>query len=92
VILGRIVQGCGASGIISLASIIITGNIISLFHFFLFRFKKVIPEANLTSSKDIAVPSNVAVLRSYVNIASTVGLSFGGPLGGFLGGTIGWRW
>jgi predicted MFS family arabinose efflux permease len=52
----------------------------------------VIPEANLTSSKDIAVPSNVAVLRSYVNIASTVGLSFGGPLGGFLGGTIGWRW
>ncbi|KAH8780515.1 major facilitator superfamily domain-containing protein [Hyaloscypha finlandica] len=65
VILGRIVQGCGASGIISLASIIIT---------------------------DIAVPSNVAVLRSYVNIASTVGLSLGGPLGGFLGGTIGWRW
>lgn len=51
-----------------------------------------IPEANLTSSKDIAVPSNVAVLRSYVNIASTVGLSLGGPLGGFLGGTIGWRW
>jgi hypothetical protein len=33
VILGRIVQGCGASGIISLASIIITGKIISLFHF-----------------------------------------------------------
>ncbi|PMD58769.1 uncharacterized protein K444DRAFT_630453 [Hyaloscypha bicolor E] len=53
---------------------------------------KVIPEANLTSCKDIAVPSNVAVLRSYVNIASTVGLSLGGPLGGFLGGTIGWRW
>ncbi|KAG0644988.1 Vacuolar basic amino acid transporter 1 [Hyphodiscus hymeniophilus] len=40
----------------------------------------------------IAAPSNVAVLRSYVNIASTVGLSMGGPLGGFLGGTIGWRW
>ncbi|KAG9232096.1 major facilitator superfamily domain-containing protein [Amylocarpus encephaloides] len=65
VILGRITTGCGASGIISLASIIIA---------------------------DIAAPSNVAVLRSYVNIASTVGLSLGGPLGGFLGGTVGWRW
>ncbi|TAQ83729.1 hypothetical protein B7494_g7949 [Chlorociboria aeruginascens] len=65
VILGRIITGCGASGIISLASIIIT---------------------------DIAEQSNVAVLRSYVNVASTVGLSLGGPLGGFLGGTIGWRW
>ncbi|KAL2067238.1 hypothetical protein VTL71DRAFT_1662 [Oculimacula yallundae] len=65
VILGRIIQGCGASGIISLASVIIT---------------------------DIAAPSDVAVLRSYVNIASTVGLSGGGPLGGFLAGKIGWRW
>ncbi|XMA11303.1 hypothetical protein WAI453_004094 [Rhynchosporium graminicola] len=65
VILGRITQGCGASGIISLASVIIT---------------------------DIAAPSEVAVLRSYVNIASTVGLSSGGPLGGFLAGQIGWRW
>lgn len=27
-----------------------------------------------------------------MNIASTVGLSLGGPLGGFLAGTIGWRW
>jgi predicted MFS family arabinose efflux permease len=46
----------------------------------------------LTIRIDIAAPSNVAVLRSYVNVASTLGLSLGGPLGGFLGGTIGWRW
>ncbi|KAH8646947.1 major facilitator superfamily domain-containing protein [Tricladium varicosporioides] len=64
-IVGRIITGCGASGIISLASIIIT---------------------------DIAAPSEVAVLRSYVNVAVTIGLSVGGPLGGFLAESIGWRW
>ncbi|CAG8976828.1 hypothetical protein HYALB_00009092 [Hymenoscyphus albidus] len=37
----------------------------------------------------IAAPSDVAVLRSYVNVASTVGFSVGGPLGGFLSSTIG---
>ncbi|KFZ05028.1 hypothetical protein V501_08740 [Pseudogymnoascus sp. VKM F-4519 (FW-2642)] len=65
VILGRVVAGCGASGMVSLASIIIT---------------------------ELADSSDVAVLRSYVNIASTIGLSGGGPLGGFLAGAIGWRW
>lgn len=49
-------------------------------------------EADSADEKDIAAPSNVAVLRSYVNIASTAGLSLGGPLGGFLGSAIGWRW
>jgi predicted MFS family arabinose efflux permease len=49
-------------------------------------------ESNWALCTDIAAPSDVAVLRSYVNIASTTGLSLGGPLGGLLGGTIGWRW
>ncbi|KFY69360.1 hypothetical protein V496_00295 [Pseudogymnoascus sp. VKM F-4515 (FW-2607)] len=65
VILGRIIAGCGASGMVSLASIVIT---------------------------ELADSSDVAVLRSYVNIASTIGLSGGGPLGGFLAGAVGWRW
>lgn len=65
VILGRVIAGCGASGMVSLASIVIT---------------------------EIASPQDVAVLRSYVNIASTIGLSGGGPLGGFLAGIFGWRW
>ena len=34
----------------------------------------------------------VATWRSYVNIASTVGRSAGGPIGGFLADRIGWRW
>ncbi|KAL8807167.1 MAG: hypothetical protein Q9182_000849 [Xanthomendoza sp. 2 TL-2023] len=35
---------------------------------------------------------DVATWRSYVNIASTVGRSAGGPIGGFLADKIGWRW
>ncbi|KAL8819712.1 MAG: hypothetical protein Q9191_007671 [Dirinaria sp. TL-2023a] len=35
---------------------------------------------------------DVATWRSYVNIASTVGRSAGGPIGGYLADTIGWRW
>jgi predicted MFS family arabinose efflux permease len=34
----------------------------------------------------------VASWRSYVNIAATTGRSLGGPLGGYLTDTIGWRW
>lgn len=35
---------------------------------------------------------SVATWRGYVNIASTVGRSAGGPMGGYLADTIGWRW
>ncbi|CAD6583109.1 MAG: hypothetical protein ASARMPRED_001227 [Alectoria sarmentosa] len=35
---------------------------------------------------------DVATWRGYVNVASTVGRSAGGPIGGFLADTIGWRW
>jgi len=34
----------------------------------------------------------VAALRSYANIAATTGRSLGGPIGGALADTIGWRW
>ncbi len=36
--------------------------------------------------------SQVAVLRSYVNIAAVIGRSVGGPIGGVLIDRIGWRW
>ena len=35
---------------------------------------------------------DVATWRGYVNIASTLGRSAGGPMGGYLADTIGWRW
>ncbi|KAJ5248600.1 hypothetical protein N7468_000051 [Penicillium chermesinum] len=41
---------------------------------------------------DIVPKREVAAWRAYVNIAMTLGRSVGGPLGGFLIDTIGWRW
>lgn len=35
---------------------------------------------------------DVATWRSYVNVAATLGRSLGGPLGGLLADTVGWRW
>ena len=41
---------------------------------------------------DMAPLSQVAVLRSYVNIAAIIGRGVGGPIGGVLFDHIGWRW
>jgi predicted MFS family arabinose efflux permease len=41
---------------------------------------------------DIVPRRDVATWRSYVNISMTLGRSLGGPVGGWLSDTIGWRW
>ncbi|KAJ5995873.1 hypothetical protein N7481_002850 [Penicillium waksmanii] len=41
---------------------------------------------------DIVPRREVATWRSYVNISMTLGRSLGGPVGGWLSDTIGWRW
>ncbi|KAF7942589.1 uncharacterized protein EAE97_006043 [Botrytis byssoidea] len=41
---------------------------------------------------DMVPIREIAKWRSYVNIAATTGRSLGGPIGGFLTDTIGWRW
>ncbi|KAJ5689841.1 hypothetical protein N7462_004233 [Penicillium macrosclerotiorum] len=41
---------------------------------------------------DIVPKREVATWRAYVNISMTLGRSVGGPLGGWLSDTIGWRW
>ncbi|KAI0012182.1 major facilitator superfamily domain-containing protein [Xylariaceae sp. FL0662B] len=41
---------------------------------------------------DISPLRDVASWQSYVNVVATVGRSLGGPVGGFLADTIGWRW
>ncbi|OAP55882.1 hypothetical protein AYL99_10034 [Fonsecaea erecta] len=41
---------------------------------------------------DIVPVREVATWRSYVNVAATTGRAVGGPLGGWLCDTIGWRW
>ncbi|KAI1384976.1 MFS general substrate transporter [Hypoxylon trugodes] len=41
---------------------------------------------------DIAPLRDVGSWQSYLNVVATVGRSLGGPVGGFLADTIGWRW
>ncbi|KAI9692323.1 MAG: hypothetical protein M1822_006554 [Bathelium mastoideum] len=41
---------------------------------------------------DLVPLREVASWRSYLNIAATSGRSLGGPIGGYLADTIGWRW
>ncbi|KAI1086070.1 MFS general substrate transporter [Rostrohypoxylon terebratum] len=41
---------------------------------------------------DLAPLRDVASWQSYLNVVATVGRSLGGPVGGFLADTIGWRW
>ncbi|KAJ6100452.1 hypothetical protein N7499_000082 [Penicillium canescens] len=41
---------------------------------------------------DIVPKREIASWRAYVNIAMTLGRSLGGPMGGWLSDTIGWRW
>lgn len=44
------------------------------------------------NSLDLVPLIEVATWRSYVNLLATLGRSIGGPLGGFLADTVGWRW
>lgn len=41
---------------------------------------------------DMVPVRNVAAWRGFVNVAATVGRSLGGPIGGLLIDTVGWRW
>ncbi|PQE17967.1 major facilitator superfamily transporter protein [Rutstroemia sp. NJR-2017a WRK4] len=41
---------------------------------------------------DLVPLIQVAAWRSYVNVVGTIGRGIGGPLGGLLADTIGWRW
>ncbi|PWY69015.1 efflux pump antibiotic resistance protein [Aspergillus sclerotioniger CBS 115572] len=41
---------------------------------------------------DIVPRRDVAHWRAYINIAMTLGRSAGGPIGGWLADTVGWRW
>ncbi|KKY24555.1 putative major facilitator superfamily transporter [Phaeomoniella chlamydospora] len=41
---------------------------------------------------DMVPVRSVAAWRSYVNVAATVGRALGGPVGGWLTDSVGWRW
>ena len=44
------------------------------------------------SCLDLVPLREVASWRACVNVVATIGRSLGGPLGGWLADTIGWRW
>ena len=46
----------------------------------------------LTDTPDLLPVRSVATWRSYVNVIATMGRSLGGPVGGWLTDTVGWRW
>ncbi|KAF1849201.1 MFS general substrate transporter [Cucurbitaria berberidis CBS 394.84] len=41
---------------------------------------------------DLAPLRDVASWRAYINVVATTGRSIGGPLGGWLADSVGWRW
>ncbi|KAI4738397.1 MFS general substrate transporter [Aureobasidium sp. EXF-12298] len=81
-IFGRVIQGAGSAGMVSMVSILLTGM---AFPCWKFRYP-------LTFRLDLVPLHEVAAYRSYVNVFSTVGRSCGGLIGGYLTQTIGWRW
>lgn len=83
-VLGRVLAGIGGAGSYSLVSLIILGMLVGNSHS--------IQSSVLILLVDLFPIRQVASLRSYVNIIATTGRSLGGPIGGFLADTIGWRW
>lgn len=82
VVVGRLVAGVDGAGINCLVSIVIAGML-----------SRPLSASQANSILQDMVPiREVAKWRSYVNIAAKTGRFLGGPIGGFLIDTIGWRW
>lgn len=81
VILGRAISGMGGAGTMTISAVIITGMALCSG----WKETSLIPP-------DIVPKREIATWRAYVNISMTLGRSIGGPVGGWLSDTIGWRW
>jgi MFS family permease len=80
-VVGRVICGLGGAGMVVIVAVLITGKSTS---------RK--PQYNSYSILDLVPLIEVATWRGYVNLLATSGRSIGGPLGGFLADTVGWRW
>lgn len=99
VILGRIISGCGGSAMNVLGILIITGKtrhpnqrVPSMRICFSRHIPSLLCEWLLMENTDLVPIRDVATWQSGVNLASTTGRSLGGPVGGWLADTVGWRW
>ena len=84
VVLGRAISGAGSSALGVVAALIISGT---------YRH----PQADQTLAVishdvDLVPLRDVAAWQAALNLAATTGRSIGGPLGGWLADTVGWRW
>ncbi|KAJ5843021.1 uncharacterized protein N7525_000762 [Penicillium rubens] len=69
----RFLTGIGVSGLVDVISSLLNGE----YHF---RFS-IFPKGDADNLADLVSPSEVAVLRSYLSVASTLGISSGDPIG-----------
>lgn len=72
-IAARFLTGIGVSGLVDVISSLLNGE----YHF---RFS-IFPKGDADNLADLVSPSEVAVLRSYLSVASTLGISSGDPIG-----------
>lgn len=78
----RFFTGVGGSGLVDVISILLNGRC----------YLESCQGQFSDQAADLVSPSRVAVLRSYLAVAATLGISSGGPIGGLLTQTVGWRW
>ncbi|CAI7592582.1 unnamed protein product [Penicillium manginii] len=83
-VFGRFLAGVGGSGMTDLLSVLINGGP------FLIILKK--RELELIFSQEVYDISEVATVRSYIIAAEIFAQGCGGPLGGLIADSIGWRW
>ncbi|KAK8041478.1 Vacuolar membrane amino acid uptake transporter fnx2 [Apiospora phragmitis] len=93
VIFGRAISGCGGSALNVLGILIITGegkststsphHVPCIFRMWITDEKRY---------PDLVPLREAATWQSGINLAATMGRSLGGPVGGWLADTVGWRW
>ncbi|RDW59240.1 hypothetical protein BP5796_12164 [Coleophoma crateriformis] len=77
--------GCIICGVGTNMSHLIAGRVVLRNPIFAFLIK-------VNKPIDIVPRRDVAIWRSYINMAITLGRSVGGPLGGLISDALGWRW
>ena len=67
---------------LSLVSILLAGE----------RHREKVYATHPNNDEDLVSIRTLAAWRGYVNVVATTGRAVGGPLGGVLADTVGWRW